>query len=201
MKQLFIIVFLLVLFIKTNYADTYSFPPGEIPSMSLLEAAQMCETMAADAGIGKFIPTFGNLVADKERGAEPVSGAWVFRQFTKDRRKYKFNIAFTENTATLVRLMDNSGEIDHDIVLATYRIEGRKLIRLPVPPPPPADTDDPFADKPTPGHPNPGSNKDGKFVPAASDPATSPSNDNPNKPTGDKLLPNSHPQPQPHTTP
>lgn len=175
MKRLSIINVVLISLTMTGRADLYWFPAGETPALSLVEAASICEKMAKEVGIGKFNPSSANLMGSKV----PGKGSWVFKQYTRSVEEYVFHIAFTEKTATVLKMRDNSGRMKRDIVLATFRLEGLNLVRLPNPLPPPEETDDPFADETTPDSKIPQNNKDGKAAPlphTPDSPAQNPAN-------------------------
>lgn len=126
-----------------GHSDMYHFPCGEAPPISIVEATRICEKMAEAAEVGRFNPSDVYLMG----GKPPDTGRWIFKQYTKLMEEYVFVIVFSDKTATLLKMRDHSGAMKADIILASFRLDGPNLVRVPNPPPPPDDPEDPFADE------------------------------------------------------
>ena len=77
--------------------ETFAFPKGEIPSLSLIQATQICEKIAKKANIKNFNPVQALLYGAKT----PKAGAWNFLQYGKNGEIYRFVISFPDDVCIL----------------------------------------------------------------------------------------------------
>lgn len=78
--------------------NTYVFPKGESPLLSLAEASLICEVVAKKSKIKVFNPTVARL-----QGSEsPKGGAWSFLQYGKNGEVYRFVVYFPDDLCLIL---------------------------------------------------------------------------------------------------
>ena len=99
-------------------SDTYCFPVGDVPTVSLVEAAGICKKLARAVGISPFNPTRATLSGKKD---DPKGGTWFFEQTTKEGVVYSFAVYFPEDFCVVTR-----GEIPDRKNLGVFKRSGER---------------------------------------------------------------------------
>lgn len=118
-------------------SDTYEFPKGEVPSVSMEHAIRICKSMVKLTPIGEFNPSEAILVGNKDSNG----GAWNLVQHGKNGEVYRFVIYFPEDKCVVI----DESKGNKPIALAK-----RDGTRMEVPKeemPAEKDAQDPFSEK------------------------------------------------------
>lgn len=100
-----LLIFSILMCSYTVCADTYKFPKGNIPELSLIEASKICQAVVQNSKIKTFNPTSVSLVGSKS----PTSGVWDFEQHHKNGDSFRFLIYFPRDLCVIMN--NNNGAI------------------------------------------------------------------------------------------
>ena len=126
-----------IFLIGESRSNMYEFPKGEVPSMSMEVAIQVCKVIIKTTEIGEFNPAEALLAGAKD----PKGGAWNFVRYGKKGELYRFLIYFPEDKCMIV------DESKSDELIALVKRDGTPIKLPEIEVPKNKDGIDPFGDK------------------------------------------------------